>query len=194
MFVIFCVEDFIGNVCLFFFLFFVVIVEFRQFFVMVYFNKRIFDDYLYEVFCKVCKIYCILLFGGILVFVIGQVEVYGLCKKLKRMFFYNLEKIKLMCIVEEKVKDENFSDDDVDDDFDFDNYFVNLVVEDRDVEDEDFGEDIVNEGYDSSGFDFDDSVFMLLIDKNFFMFVFLLYLFLLSQQQVKVFQLFFEGM
>lgn len=74
------------------------------------------------------------------------------------------------------MSDENLGDDE--DYFDFDNYFVNLVVEDRDVEDEDFGEYNFNDS--DSEFNFDDGVFMLLIDKNLFMFVLLLYLFFLS--------------
>lgn len=182
------VEDFTGNARLFPSPPPVVTVESRQFPVTVHFNKRTPDDYLHEAFRKVCKIHRTLPPGGILVFVTGQAEVHGLCKKLKRTFPYNLEKTKSTRIAEEKVKDENSSDDDADDDFDLDNYPVNPAVEDRDAEDEDLGEDIANEGHDSSEFDLDDSAFTSLIDKNLPMFVLPLYSLLSSQQQAKVFQ------
>ena len=181
------VEDFTGNAHLFPSPPPVVTVESRQFPVTVHFNKRTPDDYLNEAFRKVCKIHRTLPPGGILVFVTGQAEVHGLCKKLKRTFPYNLEKIKSTRIAEEKVKDENSSDD-ADDDFDLDSYPVNPAVEDRDAEDEDLGEDIANEGHDRSGFDLDDSAFTSLIDKSLPMFVLPLYSLLSSQQQAKVFQ------
>ena len=181
------VEDFTGNARLFPSPPPVVTVESRQFPVTVHFNKRTPDDYLNEAFRKVCKIHRTLPPGGILVFVTGQAEVHGLCKKLKRTFPYNLEKTKSTRIAKEKVKDEN-SNDDADDDFDLDSYPVNPAVEDRDAEDEDLGEDIANEGHDSSGFDLDDSAFTSLIDKNLPMFVLPLYSLLSSQQQAKVFQ------
>ena len=181
------VEDFTGNARLFPSPPPVVTVESRQFPVTVHFNKRTPEDYLNEAFRKVCKIHRTLPPGGILVFVTGQAEVHGLCKKLKRTFPYNLEKAKSTRIAKEKVKDENFNDD-ADDDFDLDSYPVNPAVEDRDAEDEDLGEDIANKGHDSSGFDLDDSAFTSLIDKNLPMFVLPLYSLLSSQQQAKVFQ------
>lgn len=179
------VEDFTGNTRLFPTPPPVVTVESRQFPVTVHFNKRTPDDYLNEAFRKVCKIHRTLPPGGILVFVTGQAEVHGLCKKLKRTFPYNSEKTKSKRIAEEKVKDENSDDDG---DFDLDNYPVNPAVEDRDAEDEDLGEEIANEGDESSGFDLDDSAFTSLIDKNLPMFVLPLYSLLSSQQQAKVFQ------
>ena len=181
------VEDFTGNARLFPSPPPVVTVESRQFPVTVHFNKRTPDDYLNEAFRKVCKIHRTLPPGGILVFVTGQAEVHGLCKKLKRTFPYSLEKTKSTRVAEEKLKDENSSDD-ADDDFDLDSYPVNPAVEDRDAEDEDLGEDIANEGHDSSGFDLEDSAFTSLIDKNLPMFVLPLYSLLSSQQQAKVFQ------
>jgi len=181
------VEDFTGNARLFPSPPPVVTVESRQFPVTVHFNKRTPDDYLNEAFRKVCKIHRTLPPGGILVFVTGQTEVHGLCKKLKKTFPHNSETTKSTRVAEEKVKDEN-SDDDVDDDFDLDNYPVNPAVEDRDAEDEDLGEDIANKGDESSGFDLDDSAFSSLIDKNLPMFVLPLYSLLSSQQQAKVFQ------
>lgn len=179
------VEDFTGNARLFPTPPPVVTVESRQFPVTVHFNKRTPDDYLNEAFRKVCKIHRTLPPGGILIFVTGQAEVHGLCKKLKKTFPYNSEKTKSTCIAEAKVKDKKSEDDD--DDFDLDNYPVNPAVEDREAEDEDLGEDIENEG-DGSGFDLDDSAFTSLIDKNLPMFVLPLYSLLSSQQQAKVFQ------
>ena len=181
------VEDFTGNTRLFPTPPPVVTVESRQFPVTVHFNKRTPFDYLNEAFRKVCKIHRTLPPGGILVFVTGQAEVHGLCKKLKKTFSYNLETRKSTRFSEEKVKNEN-SDDDAEDDFDLDNYPVDPAVEDRDAEDEDLGEDIANEGDDGSVFDLDDSAFTSLIDKNLPMFVLPLYSLLSSQQQAKVFQ------
>jgi len=181
------VEDFTGNARLFPTPPPVVTVESRQFPVTVHFNKRTPDDYLNEAFRKVCKIHRTLPPGGILVFVTGQAEVHGLCKKLKRTFPYNSEKTKSTRIAQEKVKDGN-SDDDADDNFDLDNYPVNPAVEDRDAEDEDLGEEIGNDGDENSEFDLDDSAFTSLIDKSIPMFVLPLYSLLSSQQQAKVFQ------
>ena len=182
------VEDFTGNARLFPTPPPVVTVESRQFPVTVHFNKRTPNDYLNEAFRKVCKIHRTLPPGGILVFVTGQAEVHGLCKKLKRTFPYNSENRKSKRIAEENVKDENFDDNDDDDDFDLDNYPVNPAVEDRDAEDEDLGEEFANEGDESCGFDLDDTAFTSLIDKNLPMFVLPLYSLLSSQQQAKVFQ------
>lgn len=176
------VEDFTGNTRLFPSPPPVVTVESRQFPVTVHFNKRTPDDYLNEAFRKVCKIHRTLPPGGILVFVTGQAEVHGLCKKLKRTFPYNSEKTKSKQSAD--LKDENSDDND----FDLDNYPVNPTVEHRDAEDEDLGEEIVNEGDENSEFDLDDSAFTSLIDKNLPMFVLPLYSLLSSQQQAKVFQ------
>ena len=171
------VEDFTGNTRLFPSPPPVVTVESRQFPVTVHFNKRTLDDYLNEAFRKVCKIHRTLPPGGILVFVTGQAEVHGLCKKLKRTFPYDPEKMKSRKSAEEK--DENSDDDD----FDLDSYPVNPAVEEREAEEEDLGE----EGDDGNDFDLDDSAFTSLIDKNLPMFVLPLYSLLSSQQQAKVF-------
>ena len=175
------VEDFTGNTRLFPSPPPVVTVESRQFPVTVHFNKRTPDDYLNEAFRKVCKIHRTLPPGGILVFVTGQAEVHGLCKKLKRTFPRNSEEIKSKRGAE--AKDENSHDEE---DFDLDKYPVNPTVEERDAEDEDLGEDI--DGDENNEFDLDDSAFTSLIDKNLPMFVLPLYSLLSSQQQAKVFQ------
>lgn len=174
------VEDFTGNTRLFPSPPPVVTVESRQFPVTVHFNKRTPDDYLNEAFRKVSKIHRTLPPGGILVFVTGQAEVHGLCRKLKKTFPLISEKTKSTHNVEGK--DGN---SDEEDDFDLDNYPVNPAVEERDAEDEDLGEEIGNE---NNEFDLDDSAFTSLIDKNLPMFVLPLYSLLSSQQQAKVFQ------
>jgi len=176
------VEDFTGNTRLFPSPPPVVTVESRQFPVTVHFNKRTPEDYLHESFRKVCKIHCTLPPGGILVFVTGQAEVHGLCKKLKRTFPYDPEKLTSQKCAD--TKQENSDDDGDDDEFDLDNYPVNPTVEDRDAEDEDLGE----EGDESNDFDLDDSAFTSLMDKNLPLFVLPLYSLLSSQQQAKVFQ------
>ena len=178
-----CVEDFTGNTRLFPTPPPVVTVESRQFPVTVHFNKRTPDDYLNEAFRKVCKIHRTLPPGGILVFVTGQAEVHGLCRKLKRTFPCSSQKAK-----SKQSADANDENSDDDDDFDLDNYPVNPAVEDRDAEDEDLGEDITHEDDENSEFDLDDSAFTSLIDKNLPMFVLPLYSLLSSQQQAKVFQ------
>ena len=181
------VEDFTGNTRLFPTPPQVVTVESRQFPVTVHFNKRTPDDYLNEPFRKVCKIHRTLPPGGILVFVTGQAEVHGLCRKLKRTFPCSSQKAKSKQSAD--ANDENSDDDDDDDDdFDLDNYPVNPAVEDRDAEEEDLGEDITHEDDENSEFDLDDSAFTSLIDKNLPMFVLPLYSLLSSQQQAKVFQ------
>ena len=171
------VEDFTGNTRLFPSPPPVVTVESRQFPVTVHFNKRTPDDYLNEAFRKVGKIHRTLPPGGILVFVTGQAEVHGLCKKLKRTFPYVPEKIKSQKSADRKDKQSD------DDDFDLDNYPVHPAGGDREAEDEDLGE-----GDKNNDFDLDDSAFTSLIDKNLPMFVLPLYSLLSSQQQAKVFQ------
>ena len=170
------VEDFTGNTRLFPSPPPVVSVESRQFPVTVHFNKRTPDDYVNEAFRKVCKIHRTLPQGGILVFLTGQAEVHGLCRKLKKTFPYDPKKIKSQKKME---KDEQSDDDDLD----LDNYPVNPAFEDREAEDEDLGE-----GVEDEDFDLDDSAFTSLIDKNLPMFVLPLYSLLSSQQQAKVFQ------
>lgn len=171
------VEDFTGNARLFPTPPPVVTVESRQFPVTVHFNKRTPDDYLYEAYRKVCKIHRTLPPGGILIFVTGQAEVHGLCKKLRRTFPYDPARA-----ISQRSAEAN--DDTLDDEFDLDNYSVNPMVEERNAEDEDLGE----KGDGNGDFDLDDSAFTLLVDKSIPMFVLPLYSLLSSQQQAKVFQ------
>lgn len=175
------VEDFTGNTRLFPSPPPVVTVESRQFPVTVHFNKRTPEDYLNEAFRKVCKIHRTLPPGGILVFMTGQAEVHGLCRRLRRTFPYDPEKIK-----SRDGTDANGGNSDSDDDgeFNLDNYPVNPALEERDAEDEDLGE----EGEENNDFDLDDSAFTSLVDSTIPMFVLPLYSLLSSQQQAKVFQ------
>lgn len=172
------VEDFTGNTRLFSTPPPVISVESRQFPVTVHFNKRTPDDYLHEAFRKVCKIHRTLPSGGILVFVTGQAEVRGLCKKLRRTFPYDPERANAQKSLAAKETDDEKLE------FDLDNYPVNPVIEERDAEDEDLGED----GDKSHDLDLDDSAFTPLVDKRIPMFVLPLYSLLSSQQQAKVFQ------
>uniref|UniRef100_A0A8C7YRA4 RNA helicase n=1 Tax=Oryzias sinensis TaxID=183150 RepID=A0A8C7YRA4_9TELE len=67
----------------------VVKVDARQFPVTVHFNKRTpLEDYTGEAFHKTCKIHRMLPPGGILVFLTGQAEVHGLCRRLRKAFPY----------------------------------------------------------------------------------------------------------
>ena len=142
-------------------------VESRQYSVTVHFNKRTPDDYFLEAYRKVCKIHRTLPGGGILVFVTGQGEVHGLCRKLRRTFPMRRRK----------------GDDDsvvnLEDEVDLSKFPVAPVVDDRDAEDEDLGED---------GFDADDSAFDAVVDKNLPMYILPLYSLLSTQQQAKVFK------
>ncbi|ORX79504.1 P-loop containing nucleoside triphosphate hydrolase protein [Anaeromyces robustus] len=65
----------------------VVKVDGRQHKVVVHYNKRTpVDDYITDVYKKVCKIHKKLPSGGILVFLTGQQEIQILCKKLRKKF------------------------------------------------------------------------------------------------------------
>ncbi|XP_061586057.1 probable ATP-dependent RNA helicase DHX37 [Cololabis saira] len=65
----------------------VITVNARQFPVTIHFNKRTpLEDYAGEVFHKICKIHRMLPAGGILVFLTGQAEVHGLCRRLRKAF------------------------------------------------------------------------------------------------------------
>lgn len=173
------VEDFTGNTRLFPSPPPVVTVESRQFPVTVHFNKRTPDDYLNEAFRKVCKIHRTLPHGGILVFLTGQAEVHGLCRKLRRTFPHEKYKSKSRKTTDEK-GDNSDRDDDNDGQLNLDDYPVNPALEERDAEDEDLGE----QGDENDEFDLDDSGFTSLVP----MFVLPLYSLLSSQQQAKVFQ------
>lgn len=121
------VEDFTGNTRLFPIPPPVISVESRQFPVTVHFNKRTPDDCLHEALRKVCKIHRTLPTGGILVFVTGQAEVRGLCKKLRRTFPYDPERAKVQKSLDAKETDDEKIE------FDLDNYPVNPVIEERDA-------------------------------------------------------------
>jgi ATP-dependent RNA helicase DHX37/DHR1 len=54
--------------------------------VTVHFNKRTPDNYIEEAYKKVCKIHRRLPPGGVLVFVTGQQEIEGLCRRLRKKF------------------------------------------------------------------------------------------------------------
>ncbi|KAM6930543.1 putative ATP-dependent RNA helicase DHX37 [Xenentodon cancila] len=65
----------------------VITVNARQFPVTIHFNKRTpLEDYAAEAFHKTCKIHRMLPAGGILVFLTGQAEVHGLCRRLRKAF------------------------------------------------------------------------------------------------------------
>ncbi|XP_037114006.1 probable ATP-dependent RNA helicase DHX37 [Syngnathus acus] len=81
------VEDFTDNQKLFKTPPPIIKVDARQFPVTVHFNKRTpLDDYTGEAFHKTCKIHRMLPSGGILVFLTGQAEVHGLCRRLRKAF------------------------------------------------------------------------------------------------------------
>ncbi|XP_076585956.1 putative ATP-dependent RNA helicase DHX37 [Chaetodon auriga] len=81
------VEDFTDNTKLFSTPPPVIKVDARQFPVTIHFNKRTpLEDYTGEVFHKTCKIHRMLPPGGILVFLTGQAEVHGLCRRLRKAF------------------------------------------------------------------------------------------------------------
>ncbi|XP_070821081.1 probable ATP-dependent RNA helicase DHX37 [Chaetodon trifascialis] len=81
------VEDFTDNTKLFRRPPPVIKVDARQFPVTIHFNKRTpLEDYTGEVFHKTCKIHRMLPPGGILVFLTGQAEVHGLCRRLRKAF------------------------------------------------------------------------------------------------------------
>ncbi|XP_034450852.1 probable ATP-dependent RNA helicase DHX37 [Hippoglossus hippoglossus] len=81
------VEDFTENLKLFRTPPPVIKVDARQFPVAIHFNKRTpLDDYTGETFQKTCKIHRMLPSGGILVFLTGQAEVNGLCRRLRKAF------------------------------------------------------------------------------------------------------------
>ncbi|KAG4084272.1 P-loop containing nucleoside triphosphate hydrolase protein [Neocallimastix lanati (nom. inval.)] len=75
----------------------VVKVDGRQHKVVVHYNKRTpVDDYITDVYKKICKIHKKLPSGGILVFLTGQQEIQILCKKLRKKFPINKKKNAMM--------------------------------------------------------------------------------------------------
>ena len=166
------IEDFTSNTRLFPIVPPVTKVDSRQYPVTVHFNRRTPDDYFLEAYRKVCKIHRTLPAGGILVFLTGQGEVNGLCRKLRRTF-----------PLKKKSVDED--GDDAEDGVNLSKFPVAPLVEDRDAEDEELGEEDLGEDW----FDGDDSAFDAAVDKNLPMYVLPLYSLLSTQQQSKVFKL-----
>ena len=80
------IEDFVGNRTLFADAPPVVRVDARQYPVAIHFNRRTPDDYITAAYKKVVKIHTRLAAGGILIFLTGQNEITGLCKKLRKRF------------------------------------------------------------------------------------------------------------
>lgn len=64
----------------------VITITTRQHPVTIHFNRRTPTDYLGEAFKKVSKIHTRLPPGGVLVFLTGQQEIQGLCRKLEKKF------------------------------------------------------------------------------------------------------------
>jgi len=91
----------------------VVKVDGRQHKVVVHYNKRTpVDDYITDVYKKICKIHKKLPSGGILVFLTGQQEIQILCKKLRKKFPINKKKNAMM--IDNKKDSDNESSDDED--------------------------------------------------------------------------------
>ena len=64
----------------------VVKVDARQYPVTIHFNRRTSPDYVTEAIKKACKIHARLPPGGILIFLTGQNEISGVCKKLEAKY------------------------------------------------------------------------------------------------------------
>lgn len=80
------VSDFAANTSLFLTPPPVISVAARQFPVGIHFSRRTAHDYVGEAFTKVSKIHARLPPGGILVFLTGQAEIVGLCRKLEKRY------------------------------------------------------------------------------------------------------------
>lgn len=79
----------------------------RQHPVTMHFSRRTSSDYVGEAFKKVCKIHARLPPGAILVFLTGQSEIMGLCRKLEKQFTSKSAKGKSKPIIKEtKAKDD----------------------------------------------------------------------------------------
>eukprot|EP00026_Physarum_polycephalum_P001682 Phypoly_transcript_01684.p1 GENE.Phypoly_transcript_01684~~Phypoly_transcript_01684.p1 ORF type:complete len:1055 (-),score=225.00 Phypoly_transcript_01684:55-2847(-) len=100
------VEDFTSNQTLFKIPPPVINIPARQYPVSIHFNKKTESDYLTAAFKKVCKIHRQLPPGGILVFVTGQHEVEGLCRKLREKFSPKNNKKKLPEAAENEKENE----------------------------------------------------------------------------------------
>lgn len=80
------VDDFTANPALFTTPPPVIHISARQHPVTLHFSRRTVSDYVTEAYKKVCKIHSRLPPGGILVFMTGQSEIMGLCKKLEKKY------------------------------------------------------------------------------------------------------------
>ncbi|OUM67448.1 hypothetical protein PIROE2DRAFT_29845, partial [Piromyces sp. E2] len=90
----------------------VIKVDGRQHKVVVHYNKRTpVDDYITDVYKKICKIHKKLPAGGILVFLTGQQEIQILCKKLRKKFPINRNKNAML--IDNPSKDSSDDDSDV---------------------------------------------------------------------------------
>ncbi|OCF55427.1 ATP-dependent RNA helicase DHX37/DHR1 [Kwoniella mangroviensis CBS 10435] len=67
----------------------------RQHPVTLHFSRRTVSDYVTEAYKKICKIHNRLPQGGILVFMTGQSEIQGLCRKLEKKYHQNKNKSKI---------------------------------------------------------------------------------------------------
>lgn len=96
------VEDFVSNRKLFSVPPPVISIDSRQFPVSIHFSKHTPENYMEEAYRKVCKIHKKLPPGGILVFVTGQQEIEGLCRKLRKKFPVKRKTVSLMPKKEEE--------------------------------------------------------------------------------------------
>lgn len=80
------VSDFVDNKALFATPPPVISVEARQHPITVHFNRRTAPDYVSEAFRKACKVHARLPPGGILIFLTGQNEIIGVCRKLNAKY------------------------------------------------------------------------------------------------------------
>ncbi|ORX49992.1 P-loop containing nucleoside triphosphate hydrolase protein [Piromyces finnis] len=95
----------------------VIKVDGRQHKVVVHYNKRTpVDDYITDVYKKICKIHKKLPSGGILVFLTGQQEIQILCKKLRKKFPINRNKDAML--IDNQSKDSSDESSDNEDDID----------------------------------------------------------------------------
>ena len=86
------ISDFVENTTLFTTPPPVIEVPARQYPVMVHFNRRTVSDYVSEAIRKASKIHARLPLGGVLIFLTGQNEISGVCKRLEER--YGAESIK----------------------------------------------------------------------------------------------------
>ena len=80
------VDDFVSNSTLFASPPPVIRIDARQHPVTIHFSRRTVSDYVNEAYRKICKIHARLPAGGVLVFMTGQAEITGLCRKLEKRY------------------------------------------------------------------------------------------------------------